>query len=93
MKLSLKYTLISIGIQVLLFIVVIMIVRISGHDSLLAPLIYLYSPSITLIGALWYLKGEAAMAAIPSGILLGILIYGIIIGAIFSYLKGRRKMT
>ena len=92
MKFSLKYSLTAIGIQVLLFIVMIIIVRISGHDSVLAPLIYLYSPIIILIGALGNLKGEAAMAAIPLAILVGILIYGIVIGIIFSSLKGR-KMT
>ena len=88
-----KYTGLAIGIQILIFAVVIAITYLSSDDSILgALLVYLYFPTVWLISALGNFKGESAMInPILYGVPLGILIYGIIAGAIFSYLKRRGK--
>jgi hypothetical protein len=55
-------------------------------------LVYFYAPTVMLIGALGNFRGESAMInPIIYGVPLGILIYGIITGAIFSYFKRDRK--
>lgn len=92
MKLFLKYTAIVIDIQILLCIIVVTVVNLSpGHDSPLGVLLlFLYLPTIALIGALGDFRGESAMIdPIIYGVPLGILIYGIIGGAIWSLVKGR----
>jgi hypothetical protein len=90
----LKYSALSIGAQLLLFLVVISIVGISGHDSLLVPLMFLYAPTIMLVAALGKFTGESGMILpILYGIPLGFLLYGIVIGRILSYLKARRRLA
>jgi hypothetical protein len=67
----------------------------AGHDSIAGVLlVYLYLPTIWLIGALGNFRGESAMInPILYGVPLGILIYGIITGAIFRLLKRGSKPT
>ncbi len=92
MKLFLKYTAIVIATQVLLCIIVIGIVNLSpGHDSPLGVLLlFLYMPTIALVGALGNFKGESAMInPIIYGVPLGILTYGMIVGRVWSFVKSR----
>ncbi len=93
MKIFWKYTGIAVGIQILIFAVVIAITSLTGQDSILGVLlVYLYFPTVWLISALGNFKGESAMInPIMYGVPLGILLYGVITGAIFSYLKRDRK--
>jgi hypothetical protein len=94
MKTFWKYAGLAVGIQILLCAAAIAIANLSaGHNSIIGVLlIYFYFPTIALIGALGNYKGESAMIdPIIYGMPLGILIYGIITGAIFSYFKRDRK--
>jgi len=94
MKTFWKYAGIAVGVQILLCAAAIAITNLSaGHDSIAGVLlIYLYFPTIWLIGALGNFRGELAMLnPIIYGVPLGILIYGIIVGAIFSFLKRGSK--
>jgi hypothetical protein len=94
MKTFWKYTAVAVGVQILVWAVTLAIVNLSaGHDSLVGVLlIYLYLPTIWLISAVGNFSGESGMInPIMYGVPLGILIYGIIIGAIFSYIKRGSK--
>lgn len=88
-----KYTGLSIGIQILICAAVIAITYLSADDSILgALLVYLYYPTVWLISVLGNFKGESAMInPILYGVPLGILLYAIITGTIFSYVKRGRK--
>jgi len=87
-----KYSALAIGAQILILIVVILIVAISGRDFMFVPLVFLYAPTITLVLALGDFTGESRMI-LPMfyGIPLGVLVYGIAIGRILSYLKSRKR--
>jgi hypothetical protein len=95
MKTFWKYMGLAVGVQILIFAVVIVITSLTGQDSILGILlVYLYFPTVWLIGALGNFQGELAMInPIIYGVPLGILIYGIITGAIFSYLKRGGKLA
>jgi hypothetical protein len=93
MKLFLKYTAIVIGIQILFCIVAIAIVNLSlGYDSPVGVIfLFLYMPTIALVSAVGNFRGESAMIdPILYGVPSGILIYGIIIGRVWSFAKNRR---
>ncbi len=57
-------------------------------DFLFELVVYIYSPTIYLISKLGNFSGESNMfTPIIAGIPFGILIYGLILGSIFSYFK------
>jgi hypothetical protein len=90
MKTFLKYAGIAIGIQILLLVALIIIINSSNtHDSGFGGIVlYIYYPTIMLFMMFGGYKGESSMINPPLfGIPLGILLYGIIVGLIFSYIR------
>lgn len=59
-------------------------------DSLFELMVFIYWPTIILVGSLLGATGESAMIAVPIyGMGLGMLLYGAIIGFAVSYIKSR----
>jgi hypothetical protein len=54
-------------------------------------LLFLYMPTIALVSAVGNFRGESAMIdPIIYGVPSGILIYGIIVGRVWGFIKNRR---
>ena len=61
-------------------------------DSLFEKMIFLYWPTIILVGKILGTGGESAMIAVPIyGMALGMLLYSGIIGLLVSYIKRRPR--
>lgn len=91
MKLFLKYASVATGLQILLCAAAwVSTELLPRHNPVFANLIYcLYLPVIVVVEALGIFKGQSGLVEpILYGIPLGVLLYGSIIGLIFSYLKG-----
>ena len=84
-----KYMGLALGVQILLLAAAMAITYLSANDSILGVLlVYLYLPTIWLVGALGDFRGESGMInPILYGVPLGILIYSTLTGLLFSYLK------
>ncbi len=88
-----KYTALSIGVQFLacLLIWIVAFAVSPAGDRFFGLMFYFYLPAIFLVSTVLDLKGESGMiAAGVYGIAFGILLYGVILGSVMSYLKARR---
>jgi hypothetical protein len=78
---SFKYTALIIGAQLLLFLVVIVVGSVWQGDALVMVLFILYYPFIALAAALGF---KGMMAPFIAGVVVGLPIYGLVIGCIFK---------
>lgn len=88
-----KYTALAIGIQFLGCLVVwaIAFATSPADDKLFGLMFYFYLPAIFLVSTVLGLTGESGMiSAAIYGIAFGILVYGVILGFVISYLKRGR---
>jgi hypothetical protein len=86
---SFKYTALIIGAQLLLFIVVIVVGSVWQGDALVMVLFILYYPFIALAAALGF---KGMMAPIIAGGVVGLPIYGLVIGSILKRFRSGKVL-
>lgn len=91
-----KYSALAIAVQAVVcaWIMIMAFALSPAEDGYFELLFYFYMPPMYLVATLLNFKGESGMfAAVIYGMPCGIVVYGLIFGLVFSYLKScRRKL-
>ena len=87
---SIRYTSYFIGVQILLIVAVLVVGLLWRGDALIMGITYLYYP-FTLLA--WAVGLEGVIWQFIAGVVVGIPVYGLLLGAALKWLKGGERFS